>query len=74
MTSKRSYLMKTMVNQPERSLKSKITHLDMASNFAIVLAARKGLPTKIFYDFAGAIKTSEKNLAALVKPILTDDQ
>ena len=55
-----------MATQPERSLKSKFTNFDMASNFAIVLAARKGLPPKIFYDFAEAIKMSEKNLAALI--------
>jgi uncharacterized protein (DUF2384 family) len=58
--------MRSMVNQPERSLKSKFIHLDISSNFAIVLTARKGLPPKIFYDFAEAIKMSEKNLAALI--------
>jgi len=58
--------MKSIANQPERSLKSKFTNLDMASNFAIVVSARKGLAPKVFYDFAEAIKMPERNLAALI--------
>lgn len=38
----------------------------MDTNFSIVLSARKGLNTKIFYDFAEAIKMPEKNLAAIM--------
>jgi uncharacterized protein (DUF2384 family) len=48
------------------NLKSKFNHIDMDTNFSIVLSARKGLNTKIFYDFAEAIKMPEKNLAAIM--------
>jgi len=58
--------MKAVINQPYRSLKSKFDDLDTASNFAIVVLARKGLQPKVFYDFAEAIKMPERNLAALI--------
>ena len=58
--------MKTRLNKHERSLKAKFTNLDMASNFAIINSARKGLQPKVFYDFAEAIKMPERNLAALI--------
>ena len=58
--------MKTTINQPHHTLKSRFTNLDTASNFAIVLSARKGLAPKVFYDFAEAIKMPERNLAALI--------
>ncbi|MCE6990986.1 antitoxin Xre-like helix-turn-helix domain-containing protein [Dyadobacter sp. CY323] len=38
----------------------------MTSNFAIATSARKGLNTKVFYDFADAIKMPEKNLASII--------
>ena len=59
-------LMKSVTNQPYRSLKSKFDNLDTASNFAIVVSARKGLQPKVFYDFAEAIKMPERSLAALI--------
>ena len=58
--------MKTILKKPDNSLKSKFPNLDMASNFAIVAAARKGLQPKVFYDFAEAINMPERNLAALI--------
>ena len=58
--------MKTLLKKPDNSLKSKFPNLDMASNFAIVAAARKGLQPKVFYDFAEAINMPERNLAALI--------
>lgn len=58
--------MKPTANQPGHSIKSKFTNLDMANNFAIVISARKGLLPSVFYDFAKAIKMSEKDLAALI--------
>lgn len=58
--------MKTTIDTTDRSLKAKFTNLDMGSNYAIVGLARKGLQPKVFYDFAEAIKMSEKNLAALI--------
>lgn len=50
----------------ETSLHSKFSNIDMASNFSIVVSARKGLNTKVFYDFAAAIKMPEKNLASII--------
>lgn len=47
-------------------LKSKFNDIDMDSNFSIVLSARKGLNTKVFYDFAEAAKMPEKRLAAIM--------
>lgn len=58
--------MRTTVEKPNPSLKAKFMDLDLASNFAIVISARKGLQPKVFYDFAAAIKMSEKNLADLL--------
>jgi len=58
--------MKAVTNQNAGSLKNKFSNIDLASNFAIVLYAKKGLKTKVFYDFAEAIKMPEKNLAAII--------
>lgn len=58
--------MKAVSDQKTGSLKSKFSNIDLASNFAIVVYARKGLRTKIFYDFADAIKMPEKNLASII--------
>ncbi len=58
--------MKTTLKKPDHGLKGRFANLDMASNFAIVASARKGLQPKVFYDFAEAIHMSEKNLAALI--------
>ncbi|WP_221392577.1 antitoxin Xre-like helix-turn-helix domain-containing protein [Dyadobacter sp. NIV53] len=58
--------MKTIPDQMMSSLKRKFNNIDMASNFAIVISARKGLRTKVFYDFAEAIHMPEKNLAAII--------
>ncbi|TDE10573.1 antitoxin Xre-like helix-turn-helix domain-containing protein [Dyadobacter psychrotolerans] len=58
--------MKAVLNQPARSIRSKFDDLGMATNFDIVVSARKGLQPKVFYDFADAIKMPEKNLAALI--------
>ena len=58
--------MNAVSNQAVSTIKSKFNHLDMDSNFDIVISARKGLQPKVFYDFAEAIKMPEKNLAALI--------
>lgn len=60
-----AFIMKTAA-QPGSNLKSKFKHIDMDSNFSIVLSARKGLHTQVFYDFAEAIKMSERRLAAIM--------
>lgn len=58
--------MKTILKKRDNSLKFKFQNLDIASNFAIVTSARKGLQPKVFYDFAEAINMPERNLAALI--------
>jgi putative toxin-antitoxin system antitoxin component (TIGR02293 family) len=45
---------------------TRFSKLDLKNEFAIVLSARKGIKTKIFYDFATTIKMPEKNLAELI--------
>lgn len=50
----------------KNSLKYKFKHLDFMSNHAIFFSARKGLKTKVFYDFAETIKMSEKTLASII--------
>lgn len=48
------------------SIKYKFKELDFLSNHAIFVSARKGLRTKIFYDFAETIKMPERNLASII--------
>ncbi len=50
----------------KNSIKSKFKNLDIVNNHSIVFSARKGLNTKIFYDFADTIKMPEKNLAFII--------
>lgn len=38
----------------------------MESNYEIVLSARKGLATNVFYEFAQAIRMPEKTLAGII--------
>lgn len=47
-------------------IRNKFKDLDIISNHAIVFSARKGLKTKVFYDFADTIQMPEKNLASLI--------
>jgi putative toxin-antitoxin system antitoxin component (TIGR02293 family) len=47
-------------------IKSKFKELNLVNNHSIVFSARKGLKTKVFYDFADTIKMSEKNLAFII--------
>lgn len=48
------------------TIKKKFSHLNISGNYAIVLAARKGVKTKIFYDLAEIIKMPEKKLAETI--------
>ncbi len=48
------------------SLLAKFSNLQINSGPAIVISARKGLESSVFYDFATAIKMSEKFLAQLL--------
>ncbi len=47
-------------------IRNKFKDLDIMSNHAIVFSARKGLKTKVFYDFADTIQMPEKTLASLI--------
>jgi putative toxin-antitoxin system antitoxin component (TIGR02293 family) len=48
------------------SIRDRFSDLDIHSVSAMVLSARKGLTSSVFYDFAASIKMPEKNLAALL--------
>ena len=47
-------------------IKNRFKDLDIVNNHALVFSARKGLKTKVFYDFAETIKMPEKNLASII--------
>ena len=48
------------------SVRSIFTDLDLSSDYAIIVLARKGVHTRVFYDFAEAIKMPEKTLAIMI--------
>lgn len=50
----------------KNTIRLKFKDLDFRSQYAIFLSARKGVRTKVFYDFAETIKMSEKNLASII--------
>jgi putative toxin-antitoxin system antitoxin component (TIGR02293 family) len=58
--------MSTTVASNRNLIKRKFKDLDIVNNYSIVFSARKGLKTKIFYDFADTIKMPEKKLAFII--------
>lgn len=48
------------------SVRNRFKNFDLVNNHAIVFSARKGVKAKVFYEFADAIKMSEKNLASII--------
>ncbi len=54
----------TLINK--NSVKNKFKDLNFINSHAIFFSARKGLQTKIFYDFAETIKMPERNLASII--------
>jgi putative toxin-antitoxin system antitoxin component (TIGR02293 family) len=48
------------------SIRDRFNDLGLESAHALVLSARKGIKTKVFYEFADTIKMSEKALAILL--------
>jgi putative toxin-antitoxin system antitoxin component (TIGR02293 family) len=50
----------------KNSIRNKFKDLNIMSNHALVFSARKGLKTRVFYDFADTIQMPEKNLASLI--------
>jgi len=48
------------------SIRGRFNDLGLESAHALVLSARKGIKTKVFYEFADTIKMSEKALAILL--------
>lgn len=50
----------------KNSIGYRFKFLDLSNLNSIVLTARKGIKTKVFYDFAETIKMPEKNLAAVI--------
>ena len=50
----------------KNTIRSKFKELDFLTQYGIFLSARKGVKTKVFYDFAETIKMPEKNLASII--------
>jgi len=50
----------------KNSVGYKFRNFDLSNLNAIVSAARKGIKTKVFYDFSEAIKIPEKHLASIL--------
>ena len=59
--------MATTNTQNKNSVKNRFKNLEFINLYSIVFLARKGLKTKIFYDFAETIKMPEKNLASIMR-------
>lgn len=51
------------VNYPVRN---KFRHLDLSNSYQLLIAARKGVKTKLFYDFAEVANMPEKSLAGII--------
>ncbi|HEY5462657.1 MAG TPA: antitoxin Xre-like helix-turn-helix domain-containing protein [Hanamia sp.] len=58
--------MPTVTLNKSNSVKHRFRNLDLSNLNAIVSAARKGIKTKVFYDFAETIKMPEKHLASIL--------
>jgi putative toxin-antitoxin system antitoxin component (TIGR02293 family) len=48
------------------SIRDRFSKLDLKSAFDLVFSARKGIRTRVFYEFAESIKMPEKDLASLL--------
>ena len=49
-----------------KTISLKFNNLNLKNTFSLVFSARKGVQTKVFYDFARSINMPEKNLAAIL--------
>jgi putative toxin-antitoxin system antitoxin component (TIGR02293 family) len=58
--------MPTAAINNKNSIEYKFRNFDLTNLNAIVSAARKGVKTKVFYDFAETIKIPEKHLASIL--------
>jgi len=52
--------------QSKRLVRDKFKNLHISNNYSIVFSARKGIRTKVFFDFANTIKMPEKDLASMI--------
>jgi putative toxin-antitoxin system antitoxin component (TIGR02293 family) len=50
----------------EHSIKDKFKDLAIVNNYTLVSSAHKGVSTKVFYDFADAVKIPERTLASII--------
>jgi putative toxin-antitoxin system antitoxin component (TIGR02293 family) len=48
------------------SLRNRFSSLNLQNAFELVFSARRGIKPKLFYEFAGAVKMPEKNLAEIL--------
>lgn len=66
-TNSKGVLMSASLSSNDKfSVKSRFKNLNLKSAHTIVFSARKGIQTRIFYDFAQTIKMSEKTLANII--------
>lgn len=54
------------VSPGNNSLKNQFKNFGLDNPFQLVIAARKGIKPKLFYEFAEAIKMPEKSLAGII--------
>lgn len=54
------------INNKKNSVGYRFRNFDLSNLSSIVSTARKGIRTKVFYDFAQTIKIPEKNLASIL--------
>ena len=55
----------TIINN-KHTLKHRFKDFDLKNNHKLVFAARKGVKSKVFFDFAETIKMPEKDLAKIL--------
>ena len=58
--------MPAIITHNKNSVKNRFKNLEFFNLYSIVFSAKKGLKTKVFYDFAETIKMPEKNLASII--------
>jgi uncharacterized protein (DUF2384 family) len=58
--------MQATLTNNKHTVKTRFKSFDLKNNHKLVFAARKGVRSKIFFDFAETIKTSEKDLAKIL--------
>jgi putative toxin-antitoxin system antitoxin component (TIGR02293 family) len=56
----------SVLQDKKHTVKARFKNLDLSNAYAIVFSARKGVKTKVFYDFSEVINMPEKTLASII--------